>query len=222
MARSGTTVRQRPFESRGGHHERDERRALGPPALIAARHRVEAEAEQTRSMGFAEYSERWMQLIRTEPNSSGKMRAAGTVRSYQSKMTGYLVPEFGDTPLREIDVVRIQVMTDRLDQIPAPLNPKSKFNGITRPVLIVLMMILRQAARDGVIPATPNVSIPRQESVRHDADHDESEDVVTPQQVEKLYDATPGLWAMMVLLAAWCQLRAWRVSGVAASRYRMA
>lgn len=95
-------------------------------------------------MGFAEYSERWMQLIRTEPSSSGKMRAAGTVRSYQSKMTGYLVPEFGDTPLREIDVARIQVMTDRLDQIPAPLNPKSKFNGITRPVLLAAWCQLRR------------------------------------------------------------------------------
>ena len=61
----------------------------------------------------------------------------------------------------EIDADRIREMTDRLDQIPAPLNPKSKFNGITRPVLIVLMMILRQAARDGIIPAAPNVSIPR-------------------------------------------------------------
>jgi hypothetical protein len=43
-------------------------------------------------------------------------------------------------------------------------------------VLIVLMMILRPAARDGVIPAAPSVSVPRQESVRHDADHDQGED----------------------------------------------
>ena len=43
------------------------------------------------------------------------------------------------------------------------------------------MMILRQAARDGIIPAAPSVSIPRQESVRHDADHDESDDIITPK-----------------------------------------
>src|SRR5690606_12233740 len=110
-------------------------------------------------------------------------------------------------PMRDIDVNRIRVMTDRLDQIPAPLNPKSKFNGITRPVLIVLMMILRQAARDGIIPSAPSVSIPRQESVRHDADHDESEDIITPKQVEALYEAVPDPWAIMVQLAAWCQLR---------------
>jgi hypothetical protein len=90
------------------------------------------------------------------------MRAVGTVRSYKSKVAGYLVPEFGDTPIREIDADRIREMTDRLDKIPSPLNPKSKFNGITRPVLIVLMMILRQAARDGIILAAPNVSIPGQ------------------------------------------------------------
>src|SRR5690625_3142152 len=117
-------------------------------------------------------------MIKTEPNRSGKIRAVGTVRSYQGKVSGYLIPEFGDTPMRDIDVNRIRVMTDRLDKIPAPLNPKSKFNGITRPVLIVLMMILRHAARDGIIPAAPSGSIPRQETVRHDADHDESEDII--------------------------------------------
>ncbi|WP_227530991.1 hypothetical protein [Microbacterium tenebrionis] len=116
---------------------------------------------------------------------------------------------------------RTRAMTQRLDRIPAPLNPKSKFNGITRPVLIVLMMISRQAARDGIIPAAPSVSIPRQESVRHDSDHSEGEDVVAPRQVEALYRAVPGQWAIMVPLAAcrlplvacrlplvaWCQLR---------------
>ncbi|WP_254910536.1 tyrosine-type recombinase/integrase [Gulosibacter sp. 10] len=35
------------------------------------------------------------------------------------------------------------------------------------------MMILRQAARDGIIPAAPPISIPKQESVRHDHDHDQ-------------------------------------------------
>lgn len=178
-----------------------------PPTVVAARRRAEAEAEHARSIGFTEYSERWMELIRTQPNRSGKKRAAGTVRSYQGKVTGYLVPEFGATPVREIDVARIRVMTDRLDQIPSPLNPRSKFNGITRPVLIVLMMILRQAARDGVIPVAPNISIPRQEAVRHDSDHDPNEDVASPEQVEALYEATPELYRIMILLAAWCQLR---------------
>jgi len=165
-------------------------------------------------MGFEKYSKRWLEMIGTEPNRSGKMRAVGTVRSYAGKVTGYLVPEFGDTPLKEIDADRIREMTDRLDQIPAPLNPKSKFNGITRPVLIVLMMILRQAARDGIIPAAPNVSIPRQESVRYDADHDENEDIITPVQVEALYEAVPTQWAIMVQLAAWCQLRRGECLGV--------
>lgn len=185
-----------------------------PPAVVAARNRADAEQEKARSMGFEEYSKRWLQMIRTEPNRSGKMRAVGTVRSYAGKVTGYLVPEFGDTPLKEIDADRIREMTDRLDQIPAPLNPKSKFNGITRPVLIVLMMILRQAARNGIIPAAPNVSIPRQESVRYDADHDESEDVIAPVQVEALYEAVPTQWAIMVQLAAWCQLRRGECLGV--------
>lgn len=188
-------------------HTQIARQTWEPPTAMAARRRAEADAEKMRAIGFAEYAERWMTAIRTQPNRSGKKRAIGTVRSYKSKVDGYLVPEFGDTLVRDIDQARIRVMTDRLDTIPSPLNPKSKFNGVTRPVLVVLMMILRQAARDGVVPAAPNVSVPKQEPVRHDADHDESDDVATPEQVEALYEATPEHWAIMVMLAAWCQLR---------------
>ena len=155
-----------------GAHTKIARGDWQPPSAVAARRRAEAAADQARAVGFSEYSERWLAMIRTEPNRSGKKRAVGTVRSYQSKVTGYLVPEFENTPIRDIDEARIRVMTERLDKIPSPLNPRSKFNGVTRPVLIVLMMILRQAARDGITPAAPNVSIPRQEPVRHDADHD--------------------------------------------------
>ncbi|WP_431791672.1 hypothetical protein [Kocuria palustris] len=163
-----------------GVHTRISRGEWEPPAAVAKRRRAAAAADEARSIGFTTYAQRWIEMIRTEPNRAGKRRAAGTVRSYTSKVDGYLIPEFGDTPVREIDIDRIKVMTTRLDQIPSPLNPKSKFNGITRPVLTVLMMILRQAARDGIIPAAPSISIPKQESVRHDAEHDESEDVATP------------------------------------------
>lgn len=51
----------------------------------------------------------------------------------------------------EIDADRISEMTDRLDQIPAPLNPKSKFNGITRPVLIGLFFLGRAAMKAGSV-----------------------------------------------------------------------
>lgn len=178
-----------------------------PPSTLAARRRTEAAAEKARSIGFSEYADRWLAFVRVEPKRGGKRRAIATIRSYKSKVDGYLMPEFADTPVRHIDENRIRVMTDRLDAIPSPLNPQSKFNGITRPVLIVLMMILRQAARDGIIPAAPNISIPKQESVRRDADHEEGDDVATPMQVEGLYEATPKQWAIMVMLAAWCQLR---------------
>lgn len=190
-----------------GMHTQIARGLWEPPTVGAERRRAEAEAERALTVGFTEYSERWLEINRTETNRSGKRRAVGTVRSYQGKVSGYLVPEFGNTPLREITVERIKKMTDRLDQIPALLNPKSKFNGITRPVLVVLMMILRQAARDGLIPAAPNISVPKQVSVRHDEDHDPDEDVASPNQVEALYRAAEPQWAVMVLLAAWCQLR---------------
>ncbi|GAA5196738.1 tyrosine-type recombinase/integrase [Microbacterium jejuense] len=188
-------------------HTKIARHEWEQPAELAARRRAEADAERARSIGFTEYANRWIAQIRVEPNRSGKRRAVGTIRAYKSKVDGYLIPEFGNTPVRDIDKGRIREMTDRLDSIPSPLNPRSKFNGITRPVLIVLMMILRQAARDGIIAAAPAISVPKQESVRRSEDNDEGEFVATPRQVEALFDATPTPWAMMVLLAAWCQLR---------------
>ncbi|QAY68802.1 tyrosine-type recombinase/integrase [Xylanimonas protaetiae] len=178
-----------------------------PPAAAAARRRAERAAEAARNVGFRAYAEQWIDMVRTTPSRSGKMRSAGTVRSYRSKITGYLIPEFGDIPVREIDIVRIRQMVSRLDTIPAEVNRKAEHNGITRPVLVVLMMILRQAVRDGTIPAAPAVSIPRQKSVRHGADHDPSDDVIDPWKVEEIYEATPPEWRILVLLAAWCQLR---------------
>lgn len=178
-----------------------------PPAKHAARKEAERADEQKHSIGFAEYAKHWIELIRTAPSRSGKMRALGTVRQYAGKLEGYLVPEFGDTPLRDIDAARIRELMAKLDTIPAPLNPHSKFNGITRPTIVVLMMVLRQAAREGVILKEPDISIKKQVSVRHDADHDPDEDIIAPDQVEALYEAAPDLYSIMVLLAAWCQMR---------------
>lgn len=119
------------------------------PQAMAARLWAEAEAEAARTIGFAEYAERWGDMIRTQPSRSGKMRSAGTIRSYNGKVAGYLIPVFRDTSVRAIDKNRIREMTDKLDKTPSPLNPKSRFNGVTRPVLTLLMMILRQAASAG-------------------------------------------------------------------------
>jgi hypothetical protein len=76
------------------------------PEIAAARRQAAAAEEAARSIGFREYADRWMTMIRETPNRSGKMRAAGTIRDYKGKVEGYLVPEFGDTPVREIDAER--------------------------------------------------------------------------------------------------------------------
>lgn len=178
-----------------------------PPAAIAKRRRAEAAAAQAKSLGFSAYAAHWLEKIRTEPTRSGRKRAASTIRSYKGKVDGYLVPEFGDQLVRAIDEEAVRKLTVRLDSIPSVLNTKAEYNGVTRPVLVVLMMILRQAVRDGVITEMPDIKIPGQKPVRHDADHDPGDDVAEPDQVEALYEATPDLWRIMVLLAAWCQLR---------------
>lgn len=177
------------------------------PRVRASRRQAEVAAEKARSVDFATYADRWIALMRTEPKKNGKRRAVGTIRSYKSKIDGYLVPEFGNLPVRGVDIERIRALTVRLDSIPSSSNPTSSSNGVTRPVLTVLMMILRQAARDGVIAAAPAISLPRQRPVNKDVDAALDDDVATPDQVEALYAATPRPLAIMVLLAAWCQLR---------------
>jgi integrase len=178
-----------------------------PPAATAKRRRAEAAADQAKAIGFPAYAEKWLQKIRTEPGRSGRKRAAGTIRTYKSKIDGYLVPEFGDSLVREINDEAIRTLITRLDSIPSALNTKAEYNGVTRPVIVVLMMILRQAMRDGIITEMPDINVPGQKSVRHDPDHDPGDDIVEPHQVEALYEATPEPWRIMVLLAAWCQLR---------------
>lgn len=105
------------------------RQTWEPPTAMAARRRAEADAERTRTIGFAEYADLWMTAIRTQPNRSGKKRAIGTIRSYKSKVDGYLVPELGDTPVRDTDQARIRVMTDRLDTIPRRSTPSRSSTG---------------------------------------------------------------------------------------------
>lgn len=78
-------------------HTKIARREWEPPAVGAARRRAEVEADRALAIGFAEYAEGWIAMIRVEPNRSGKKRAVGTVRSYKGKVDGYLIPEFGDT-----------------------------------------------------------------------------------------------------------------------------
>jgi hypothetical protein len=119
------------------------------PSVGAERRRAQKAADELRTVGFREYAERWLAMVRDEPNRSGKKRAAATARAYRSKVEDYLVPELGDTPVRAIDLKRIREITVRLDKIPSVLNRGSERNGVTRPVLVVLMMILARQRGTG-------------------------------------------------------------------------
>ncbi|QZY50681.1 hypothetical protein [Leucobacter tenebrionis] len=62
-------------------HTQIARGSWEPPSVTAARRRAEAAAEEARSIGFTEYANKWLEMIRTRRNKRGKLRAAGTVRS---------------------------------------------------------------------------------------------------------------------------------------------
>lgn len=107
------------------------------PVARASRRRAEFAAAKARSIGFSEYAQRWIAMIRTGPKKNGKRRTLGTVRSYKGKIDGYLVPEFGDLPIPELDIKRIRALTARLDSIRSPLNPKyqiTEFDGRSGPL----------------------------------------------------------------------------------------
>lgn len=116
--------------------------------------------------------------------------------------------------MRAIDKNRIREMLDKLEKIPSPLNAKSKFNGVSCPVLTVLMMILRQAARDGYMVKEPDVPMPRQGPVRRGSDDDADEEVANPERVEALYEAMPDQWAIAVQLGCLVSVTLRRVPGL--------
>lgn len=89
-----------------------------PEVLVTHRR---AEAEAARTIGFTEYADRWIEMIRTQPNRSGKMCSEGTIRSYKGKVTRYLVSEFDDTPIRNPGDVEGKDAS--LHNLPRRVNP---------------------------------------------------------------------------------------------------
>lgn len=52
-------------------HTKIARQEWEPPSTLAARRRVQAAAEKARSIGFSEYSDQWITMMRTEPKKNG-------------------------------------------------------------------------------------------------------------------------------------------------------
>lgn len=62
--------------------------AMPIPDVAAERRRAERAAEEARAIGFRKYAQRWLAMVREQPNRSGKMRAAGTRRPYRQALNG--------------------------------------------------------------------------------------------------------------------------------------
>ncbi|WP_418276399.1 tyrosine-type recombinase/integrase [Isoptericola jiangsuensis] len=185
-----------------------------PPAEAAARREREEAEAAARDITFAEYADRWLERIATEPGKGSKMRKPATVMMYRGRVNNYLRERLGDTLVREIDTDVVRALTRDLVAIPSRLRPDAPHNGVAGDAIDVLKMILRAAVADGVLERMPDVATPQRKSVRHDQDHAPEDDVATPGQVEALYAAIPQPWRIAVLLAAWCQLRRGEVLGL--------
>lgn len=177
------------------------------PAEAERRRAQAAEAELRQTITFAEYAERWLQRIQTEPGKGGRMRKPGTVMMYRGRVANYLLAPLGELPLRKIDTDVVRSLTADLVALPSVLRPGASHNGVAGDAVDVLKMILRAAVREGFLAAMPDVATPARRSVRHGLEHLPEDDVATPSQVDALYRAVPQPWSIAVLLAAWCQLR---------------
>jgi len=185
-----------------------------PPAEAADRREREEAAAAARDITFADYADRWLERIASEPGKGSKMRKPATVMMYRGRVNNYLRERLGDILVREINTAVVRALTRDLVAIPSRLRPGATHNGIAGDAIDVLKMILRAAVADGVLERMPDVATPQRKSVRHDQDHAPEDDVATPAQVEALYAAIPQPWRIAVLLAAWCQLRRGDVLGL--------
>ncbi|GII98217.1 hypothetical protein Slu03_05950 [Sediminihabitans luteus] len=174
-----------------------------PPAEAVARCEREAAEAAARDVTFADYAERWLERIASEPGKGGRLRKPATVMMYRGRVNNYLRGPLGDTLVREVDTAVVRDLARELVAIPSRLRPGTTHNGIAGDAIDVLKMILRAAVHDGVLAAMPDVATPQRKSVRHDQDHAPEDDVATPTQVEALHAAIPQPWSIAVLLAAW-------------------
>lgn len=117
-----------------------------------------------------------------------------TAKLYGGVLTRHVLPALGDRAIGSIRPEDVRAFVSGLLE-----------RGVGRRTAAlarqVLGSILEEAVRDGVIPANPvrHAPVPKPE-------HRELR-VLTPEEIERLFDTMPAAWRPLVSLAAWSGLR---------------
>jgi hypothetical protein len=99
---------------------------------VARREREEAEAA-ARDVTFADYADRWLERIATEPGKGGRLRKPATVMMYRGWVTNDLREPLGDILVREIDTAVVRDARARRDPVAAAARRgPQRHRGATR------------------------------------------------------------------------------------------
>jgi integrase len=125
---------------------------------------------------------------------AGRDLAEGTRRLYRVTLANQILPAFGATPLAEITPARVREWHARLRTKTGPRQRAAAY--------ALLRTILGTAVADDVIAANPCRVRGAGASKRARPIH-----MATLAELEVIVTAMPPRYRLMVLLAAWCQLR---------------
>ncbi len=125
---------------------------------------------------------------------AGRDLAEGTRRLYRVTLANQILPAFGTTPLAEITPARVRDWHARLRTQTGPRQRAAAY--------ALLRTILGTAVADDLIAANPCRVRGAGASKRARPIH-----MATLAELEVIVTAMPPRYRLMVLLAAWCQLR---------------
>lgn len=140
---------------------------------------------------LAAYAPGW---LATRTNKSGEPLADLTRELYAGLLDGFILPEFGATPLPSITPAAVRTWHVGLSAVTGPTRQAHAYS--------LLRTIMNTAIEDEIIGSNPCRVRGAGQSKRA-----RKIEPATLPELEAIARAMPGRYRLMVLLAAWCALR---------------
>ena len=150
-------------------------------------------APERERLPLGHFAELWLRSADVKPS---------TKANYESILSRWIIPEFGETPINAIQWSTLETFKAQL--LEQGLTPKT-----TRNILNVISPILTTAVRDGVIHHNParEVTKPRSTTIRE-------ADFATAKEVLEIADLMEGQDRFLVIFAAFSGLRSSECGGL--------
>ncbi len=179
----------------GEHRTRSFRRRAD---ALREKSRVEADLSRGQYVDpsratVAEVSERWLATKRSKKSS--------TLSGYRSILDNHILPKLGDRQVAKLRPTDVEAFV-------SGLTAEGAAPGTVRNVFFTLQAIIKVAIRDGHRSTNPA------EEVELPASEHEEMHFLNARQVDTLADAIPPEYRTLVLLTAYCGLRAGEVGAL--------